>query len=90
MENTPRKLLRSTPLIDRLPLSLLLVAALTLGLAPFLPEPHLLEKLRLLVGGTLVRPLDWFDLLLHSAPWVLLLAKLARIWHRARSGRERG
>ena len=72
-----------TPLIDRLPLSLLLVAALTLGLAPFFPEPHLVEKLRLLVAGTLQRPLDRFDLLLHSAPWVLLLAKLIRIWRHA-------
>ncbi len=90
MERTPKKALQLVPLIDRLPLSLLLVAALTLGLAPFLPEPHLLEKLRLLVGGTLVRPLDWFDLLLHSFPWLLLLAKLAHVWRHAKSGRERG
>jgi len=27
------------------------------------------------------RPLDWFDLLLHTAPWMLLLAKLARVWY---------
>jgi hypothetical protein len=47
---------------------------LTIGLAPFTP-PHIVEKLQMLVQGRLVRPLDWFDLLLHAAPWLLLLAK---------------
>lgn len=64
--------------IDRLPLSILVIIALTLGLAPFLPEPHLWEKLKLLAAGDLVRPIDIFDLLLHGLPWLLLLAKLAR------------
>jgi len=44
---------------------------LTLGLAPFQP-PHLWEKLRMLVAGDLVRPIDWFDLIMHITPWVLL------------------
>lgn len=56
------------------PLVLLLV--LGLGLAPFWPEPHLWQKLRLLVAGELVRPLDVFDLALHAAPWLLLAGKL--------------
>lgn len=64
--------------IDRLPLSVFIVVALTLGLAPFLPEPHLWEKLKLLAAGNLVRPIDLFDLLLHGLPWVLLLVKLGR------------
>lgn len=51
------------------------LVALTLGLAPFTPEPHVWEKLRMLASGMLVKPLDWFDLLLHGAPWLLLLAK---------------
>ena len=62
--------------IDRQPLLLFIVAALTLGLAPFVPEPHLWEKLRLLMTGSLSRPLDIFDLVLHGAPWVLLSIKL--------------
>lgn len=66
-------------LIDRIPLSLAILAALTLGLAPFLPEPHLWEKLKMLVAGTLTRPLDILDLLLHAAPWIVLAAKLARM-----------
>ena len=59
--------------IDRLPIGILLVASLTLGLAPFAPEPHVWEKLKLLADGSLSRPLDIFDLLMHGAPWVLLL-----------------
>ena len=64
--------------LDRIPLSLLVVASATLGLAPFVPEPHLWEKLKMLVAGTLVRPIDMFDLALHGAPWLLLLLKLYR------------
>ena len=64
--------------IDRQPLTIFLVAALTLGLAPFLPEPHVWEKLRMLAAGTLSRPIDIFDLLMHGAPWVLLFVKLYR------------
>lgn len=59
-----------------IPYSFLLPAALLLGLAPFAPEPHLLEKLRLLVAGQLVRPIDVFDLTLHSLPVLLLLLKV--------------
>jgi len=64
--------------IDRLPISVLLLVALTLGLAPFVPEPHIWEKLKLLASGELVRPIDIFDLILHAAPWLLLAVKIAR------------
>lgn len=67
------------PWLDRVSLPLLLLAALTLGLAPFVPEPHIWEKLRLLANGQLSRPLDIFDLILHAAPWVLLALKLGRM-----------
>ncbi|MCZ8333667.1 MAG: RND transporter [Rhodobacteraceae bacterium] len=66
-------------LLDQIPLPIALLAALTLGLAPFFPEPHLWEKLKMLAGGTLTRPMDIFDLLLHALPWVLLVAKMARM-----------
>ena len=56
----------------------LIVLCLTLGLAPFVPEPHLLEKLRMLFAGELRRGIDWFDLALHGAPWLLLAAKAVR------------
>ena len=64
---------------DRQPLILFVLAALTLGLAPFVPEPHLVEKLRMLAEGDLTRPIDIFDLLLHATPWALLLLKLYRM-----------
>jgi hypothetical protein len=63
-------------LLERLPWLLLVALCLTLGLAPFRP-PHLVEKLQMLAAGRLVRPLDWFDLLMHASPWLLLLAKAA-------------
>ncbi len=65
--------------LDRIPLGPLLIAALLLGLAPFQPEPHLWEKLKMLAAGTLSRPIDIFDLFLHGTPAVLLLLKLARM-----------
>jgi len=47
---------------------------LTLGLAPFTPEPHVLGKLRWVAGGAQGMGLmDWGDLLMHGAPWVLLV-----------------
>jgi len=66
-------------LLDKVPLSIALLLALTLGLAPFVPEPHLVEKIRMLVGGRLVRPIDIFDFAMHLAPWLLLAAKLVRM-----------
>lgn len=64
--------------LDRTPLPLLVLATLMLGLAPFLPEPHLWEKLKMLAAGTLVRPIDIFDLVLHGTPAALLIMKLLR------------
>lgn len=61
---------------DSIALGHAVIIALTLGLSPFVPEPHLWEKLKMLAAGTLVRPLDMFDLALHGLPWVLLIAKL--------------
>jgi hypothetical protein len=63
-------------LLNRIPTSLLIVLCLTLGLAPFSPEPHLSEKLKMLALGELAQPIDVFDLLLHGTPWLLLLIKL--------------
>ena len=39
-----------------------LVISLTLGLAPFSPEPHLWEKIKWIMSGAEgMRPIDWFD-----------------------------
>lgn len=50
-----------------------LIFALTLGLAPFVPEPHILGKIRWVVGGAKgMQAMDYFDLLLHGTPWLYL------------------
>ena len=54
---------------------ILIFLAFVMGLAPFHPMPHLFEKLQMLVEGELRRPVDIFDLVMHSAPFVLLLVK---------------
>jgi hypothetical protein len=64
--------------LDRIPYSVLVPFALFLTFAPFVPEPHLWEKLKMLAAGTLVRPIDMFDLFLHAAPVLLLVLKLLR------------
>jgi hypothetical protein len=65
--------------LDKIPLTTLLIIALLLGLAPFTPEPHLWEKLKMLAAGELVKPIDIFDLFLHGTPVVLLVLKLIRM-----------
>jgi len=64
--------------IDRLSMRWLVVGAVVLGLAPFYPRPHLVEKLGMLAQGTLRAPVDIFDLALHGALPVLLLIRLLR------------
>ncbi len=57
--------------IDRMSWAMVALFCLTLGLAPFVPLPHVLEKLGMLARGELVRPIDIFDLVLHGSPWLL-------------------
>ncbi|HOO08367.1 MAG TPA: hypothetical protein PKW06_00335 [Cyclobacteriaceae bacterium] len=46
---------------------------LTLGLAPFFPEPHIWGKLKWIMGGAVgMKAIDWFDALFHGLPWILL------------------
>ena len=65
--------------LDRVPLAVIVVVAVLLVPAPFVPEPHLWEKLKMLVAGPLARPIDIFDLFWHGAPLVLLLLKILRM-----------
>lgn len=53
---------------------LIILLCLTLGLAPFFPEPHIVGKLRWLVGGAVgMQAQDYFDVVLHGFPFVLLI-----------------
>lgn len=54
-----------------------IVICLTLGLAPFTPEPHIWEKLKWIANGANgMRAIDWFDVILHGTPWILLAISL--------------
>lgn len=65
--------------LDKMPLIPLALIAIFLALAPFRPEPHLLEKMKMLFAGTLTRPIDIVDLLMHAAPLIVLILKIARM-----------
>lgn len=55
-------------------LRLIIILCLTLGLAPYFPEPHLWGKLKwILGGGNGMKPMDYFDLLFHGIPFLLLI-----------------
>ena len=69
--------------INKLPWTIVLIACATLGLAPFFPEPHVWEKLKMLVSGTLERPIDIFDLLMHGAPFLVAAIKSGSIRRQA-------
>ena len=64
-------------LLAKIPFRIAVLISLTLGLAPFLPEPHVWEKLKMLADGSLSRPIDIFDLLMHGLPWVIVILKVA-------------
>lgn len=70
--------------LDTLPLRWVVIVSVWLAVAPIVPEPHLVEKLRMLLQGTLTRPLDIFDLLLHATPLPILAIKLWRMHARRR------
>jgi len=66
--------------LDKIPFALLLVLSVFLGLAPFKPEPHLVEKMRMLFQGQLVQLIDIFDLFLHGTAPLLLAVKIFRLY----------
>tara|TARA_R110002012_G_scaffold17930_5_gene66699 strand:+ start:11320 stop:11547 length:228 start_codon:yes stop_codon:yes gene_type:complete len=56
---------------------LLLLLCLTLGLAPFFPEPHVWGKLKWIAGGAHgMEIMDWFDLIFHGFPFILMFRYL--------------
>ena len=64
--------------LDKIPYSILIIAAIFMLLAPFKPMPHVLEKLIMLKNGTLTKPIDIFDLFYHLIPTIILLLKVYR------------
>jgi hypothetical protein len=52
------------------------IASLTLGLAPFTPEPHIWKQIMNLTHGRKMLAIDWLDLAMHGAPWLALIVLL--------------
>lgn len=65
----------------------ILTACLTLGLAPYSAEPHIIGKLRWIFGGAHgMQLIDWGDALLHGAPWLaLIFFGIREIWIRRKT-----
>lgn len=64
--------------IDKIPVGPLAIAAVFLAVLPLRSTPHLVEKLGMLMDGSLQRPIDIFDLFMHGTPSVLLIMRLFR------------
>ena len=62
-------------LLDKIPYTVIIPLAILMFLAPFRPLPHALEKLNMLLTGTLNKPVDIFDLFFHLTPTFILLLK---------------
>lgn len=57
---------------------ILIPLVLLLGLAPFFPQPHIVEKIKMLMAGTLKKPIDIFDLFWHAWPFALLAYRIVQ------------
>lgn len=64
--------------LDNLNWSMLLIGGVLLAMMPIQPEPHLVEKIRMLGQSTLTKPIDIFDLIMHSTPLLLIAVKAIR------------
>ena len=70
-------------LLDKIPYTVIIPLAVWMLLAPFRPMPHVLEKLNMLLNGSLNRPIDIFDLFFHLVPTLILLLKVFRSFSRS-------
>jgi len=64
---------------NKSPFGIAILLCLTIGLAPFFPEPHIWGKLKWIAGGAEgMGAMDWFDFLMHGAPWGFLIFLIVR------------
>lgn len=64
-------------------LKLAILLVLTLGLAPYTPEPHIWGKIKWVMGGANgMQIMDYFDLVLHGTPWVYLIFELIKYFRK--------
>ncbi|MBK8394526.1 MAG: hypothetical protein IPL26_04670 [Leptospiraceae bacterium] len=58
--------------LDKFSYTNLLIASALLGLAPFFPIPHSIEKIQMLSKGELTKLIDIGDLIFHLSPVLIL------------------
>ena len=68
-------------LLKPIPYKVLMLPAILLALAPFSPQPHLLQKLTWLIEAQSFAAVDVFDVFFHLSPTLIMLIKWAS--HRA-------
>lgn len=48
------------------------------ALMPIFPEPHLWQKIMMIVNSLYMAPIDWFDICMHGGVALLVIAKIVR------------
>lgn len=69
-------------------LQMAVIASLTLGLAPYTPEPHIWKQILNIYYGRPMEGIDWFDLLMHGAPWLFLFFVLGSMAFKKKTTKE--
>ena len=62
--------------LDEMPYWMLIVGALLMLGAPFVPQPHIVEKIIMLKNGELKKAIDIFDMFFHLIPTIILIIKI--------------
>ncbi|MCK4940287.1 MAG: hypothetical protein KAR80_08285 [Rhodospirillaceae bacterium] len=65
--------------IDNLPTLPTLAIGIWMGLAPFAPEPHLVQKFLMAINGDAFKLIDVFDVFMHGGLGALAGLKIWRI-----------
>ena len=63
-------------ILEKISYSHLIILAILLGLAPFFPIPHSIEKINMLINGNLEKMIDIFDLIFHISPLFIIIIKM--------------
>jgi len=72
--------------IDRLPTLPIIIIGVWMGLAPFVPEPHLVQKFLMFVNNDPFKLIDVFDVFMHGGLAALAILKIWREMEKRRDG----
>ena len=75
-------------LIDKLPTFPTVVVGLWMGLAPFMPEPHLVQKFYMLINNEPFKLIDVFDVFMHGGIAAIAVLKVWRIMQARNTGKS--